>query len=55
MTTVFGLFLLLRHPLCAFTTIARHLAADVADLAFQIADAGFARVVLDQFLQCRRR
>ena len=30
---------------------ARHLAAHVADLALQIADAGFARVVLDQFLQ----
>ncbi len=33
---------------------ARDLAADVADLALQIANARFARVVLDQLLNARR-
>ena len=32
--------------------LARDLAADVADLALQVADAGFARVVLDQPVRC---
>ena len=35
-------------PLCAVHHLARHFAADVADLALQVADAGFPRVVLDQ-------
>ena len=34
---------------------ARHLAADVADFAFEVADAGFAGVVLDQVLECLPR
>jgi hypothetical protein len=31
--------------------LARHLAADRVDLAFEVADAGFARVALDDGLQ----
>ena len=46
-----GLVALLRFCLARALRIhhaARHLAADVADLALQIADAGLARVGLDQ-------